>query len=182
MKTTQNDYSFASKWSAEIGKWGYAPVPHLLISHQRELDITNAEMVVLINLISYMWTNKDPYPAAASLGKRIGMATQTVRTNIRNLEAKGLLRRKYRTAVTNEYDLSPLKIRLQSFAQAQPPPVQKRAPLLPKTDSAPYPKNDTKEDPFAKKNKVKRSQNSTKTAHIADILDKRYGKTIGTNR
>lgn len=177
-----NKHDFASKWSTEIKRCGYTPLPNLLISNQAKLGIAPGEFVVLSTLLSYKWSNDDPYPAIASLAKYTGMASSTVRRHIRSLEAKGLLRRKFREHQTNEYNFDCLVSRLQQLAGKHPPPVQKCTRPSSPTNSSPYSKIDTKEDSFFKKNKVKRGQNSTKPTHIGDILGKRYERTIETNR
>ncbi|MEK7059298.1 MAG: helix-turn-helix domain-containing protein [Patescibacteria group bacterium] len=175
MKKQESSYSFKNKWSSEIAKWGYTPIPNLLIYNQSKLDITSSEMAVLLQLLTHMWDDRHPYPAASTLCKRSGMALQTVRTNIRRLEAKGLLRRKFRKALSNEYELTSLKAILQRIATTEQPPVQKRIPPYSKTSISNYPKMETKEDPFSKKNKLKRGPDSKNALQVGDILANKFG-------
>lgn len=168
------NYNFANKWSAEIGRRGYTPVPNLLISHQHDLNISNAEMAVLLGLMFYMWTSSDPYPAVSTLAKQSGMASKTIRRYIRSLEAKQLVTRRFRKAATTEYSLAPLKAKLQSYAQAQSPPTQKRAPLSSKISRAPYLDLSTKKD-AANKTHLRRRFGKSETTHIKDVLERQFG-------
>lgn len=172
----QNKYDFTSKWSAEVEKWGYTEMPNLLITNQQYLDISNAEMVVLINLLMYKWTVKNPYPAVASLSRHTGMSSNTVRTHLRLLEKKKLLKRIGRKSLTNEYNLVPLINKLRGVASVGKPPAQKRAFVYSKSNSNPYSYLNTKEDAAKNTNKRKRNTKDD-TLLVKDILVERYGTT-----
>ena len=170
----QNTYNFTDKWSPEIAKWGHTPVPNLLIIHQRELGITNGELAVLIGLLMFMWSTKNPFPAVSTLASHTGMASKTIRKHIRSLESKDLIRRKYRKSQTNEYDFGPLKSRLHSIAKLVTPSTQKRVPLRPQMSRHPYPDSDNKEYEFNKTKKRRQNYNG-ETIHISKLLEERFG-------
>ena len=176
----QNSYNFTDKWSPEIGKWGHTPVPNILVTHQRELGITNGELAVLLGLLMFMWSTNNPFPAVSTLASHSGMASKTIRRHIRSLEAKGLIRRKYRKAITNEYDFGPLKSRLHTIAKVITPPTQKRTPLRPQMSRHPYPELNTKEYE-ANNTKRKRQNYNSETTHISKLLEERFGGRNGRN-
>lgn len=177
MKPKKN-FNFADKWSPEIEKLGFVSVPNQLITNQVELEITNGELVVLLGLLYFMWTNDNPYPSVPTLSKLNGMAHNTVRTHIRSLNTKGLIRRKFRKASSNEYDLSPLKSRLHHIALSTPPSVRKRNTPYSNSDTPAYPNSDTKKD-AAKKTYLRKPTGKNSTSKLGDILAKRVRDGYG---
>src|SRR3990167_5735202 len=102
MKPSKTGHSFSQKWSPEVAKGGHTPMPNLLIAHQKDLGVTNGEMVILMDLLMFKWDSKDPYPSVPTLAKSNGMAHQTILRHLRSLEAKHLMRRVFRKATSSE--------------------------------------------------------------------------------
>jgi len=104
---------------------GFTIIPEQLLRNQGELEITNTEMVVLINLVSYWWfADRKPFPSDQKIADRIGSNARSVQRAMRGLEKKGLITReptKYRLS-TGEYlsrrlvDFSGLKRELKKLA------------------------------------------------------------------
>lgn len=163
------DYRFVEKWSPLIATKGYTPMPNLLIAHQKELGITNGEMVILLDLLLYKWDNKHPFPSVATLAKSNGMALETIRRHIRSMEKKDLIKRLFRKANSNEYNLGLLIKRLEGFAQVDAPPTQKRIPPSSEISGTASSKLNTKED-AAKKTNLKSSYRSSNPTSLGEMF------------
>lgn len=173
MKKSSN-YDFASKWSISVERYGYTSIPNLLIINQRKLLITNGEMVVLINILKYMWSDKNPYPAVSSIAGHSGMASKTIRKHIRSLENKGLVRRIFRKSNTNEYSLEPLRRKLELLVTSNNYTAQIRVPPLLDSAQSPYSEISTKE--YSQNNtQTKRRSNIGNSALLGDLLNEKYG-------
>jgi len=55
------------------------------------LGVSEAEMVLIAQLCTYWWTERDPYPGEAALAARMGKSVRTIQGYLRSLEGKGLL-------------------------------------------------------------------------------------------
>ena len=170
MKT---DYGFASKWTLLIAKSGYTALPNLLIQHQADLGITPSEMAVVIGLLAKKWSKSNPYPSVKTLSRQSGLAANTVRNQLRRLERKGLIKRKFRQGTSSEYDFAPMVERLKSYAQLKQTPIQKQIPPRSNMNSPPHSNSDTKEEAAMKTKRKRQSQDSGKPTSIADILSDR---------
>ncbi|MGH7195297.1 MAG: hypothetical protein ACREGA_00790 [Candidatus Saccharimonadales bacterium] len=170
----KDNYDFVSKWTSAIARSGHTAIPNLLIEKQAQLGITNGELAVLLGLLRHKWTSSDPYPAVSTLSGYSGMASQTIRKHLRSLEAKDIIKRKYRKASSSEYDFSPLTKRLESYAQAKPPPAQKRTPRYTSMSRRGYSKTSTKEKAVENIKRRKPFYQSEPVA-IGNLLANRYG-------
>lgn len=158
--------SFREKWSAAIEAKGFAPIPNCLIFCQHELGIENAEFKTLVYLIACKFTTEDPWPGVKSIATSSGSAVGTVRNHLRDLEAKGLIKRVYRTRQSSKYDLSPLIHRLESHNCINP--IKKRVVVSPKMNRFSYSKTNTKEDELKR-----RSKKNTGMSSMKEMLDAR---------
>ncbi len=87
------DATVHARWG-EAANAGYQPVPNLLLKHQRQLDLTAVDLVVLLNLLSYWWYAENlPFPKSATIARRIGLTQRTVQRSLKTMESRGLLRR-----------------------------------------------------------------------------------------
>ncbi len=168
--TTNNTYTFSNKWSHQLQSDGFTAIPNTLIKNQARLGITDPEMVVIVSLVSFKWSQQMPYPSVATLSSFSGKTTGAVRTNLRNLEKKGLIRRIYRESKTSKYDLSPLIKVLNSYAQ----PIKKLTHPSHSFNTSPYQKNDTKEYAANNTKTRTRSRFSGKPVSIGELLSRRY--------
>lgn len=97
------------------GRWGYAlletegwtTIPNILLMHQKELDLTNSEMMMLIHIISFIHYGDTPaFPSIDTLAKRVNQHSRTVQRTINKLLKKKLLKRKIRSKSINDKGLS----------------------------------------------------------------------------
>lgn len=80
-------------------------VPHALLINQSKLELTNAELVTLLNILAHWFNAYDyPFPSANAIAKRMGIDRRTVERNIKSLLDKGFLTKektvKVQTAIT----------------------------------------------------------------------------------
>jgi DNA-binding transcriptional ArsR family regulator len=73
---------------------GFLVVPRVLLLKQRELDLDNGEVMVLLNLFAHWWDDADhPYPAVSSMAQRMGLSIRTVQRTLEKLEKRGFIER-----------------------------------------------------------------------------------------
>jgi len=110
------------KWGKNVVDLGWAAVPNILIDRQQALKINSVELNILLVLMKYWWSGKEmPFPSKKTIAETIGKDSTTVQRNIRNMEARGLLKRERRNwksggQSSNVYDLSGLIAQLKPFA------------------------------------------------------------------
>jgi DNA-binding MarR family transcriptional regulator len=92
---------------------GFTAVPTTFLENYTSLEITSAEAMVIVHLLSYKWSEKHPFPRLGLLAKKMGLTETSVRTHTRKLEQKKLLRRVSRPGHSNAFDLTPLFKRLE---------------------------------------------------------------------
>lgn len=90
---------------------GFLAVPTILLKNLRtigEYGLTPAELVFVLEVMSFKWGEEDPFPSYGRIADSMGVSEGYVRKIARKLEEKGFLRRKKREGMTNKFDLSPL--------------------------------------------------------------------------
>src|SRR3712207_4905542 len=50
---------------------GFTAIPNLVLNYYRELDIVLQEMMFIIHIWQYWWSEKDPYPSLAVIAERM---------------------------------------------------------------------------------------------------------------
>lgn len=104
------------KWSA-VERWGnrermfsvgFLVVPTKYLSHYSELGLSASEAMFVLQLMTFKWDAKAPFPTYATLAARMGVSEKMVRRYARNLERRGLLRRRFQRRSANRFDLSML--------------------------------------------------------------------------
>lgn len=160
-------YDFTTKWSPAIKKKGYVQVPNLLIMHLADLDVRPTELMFLLTILVHRRTRKNPYPSLNTISNYGGKARGTMQGAARSLEKKGLIRRISRGGnKTNEYDITPLINRLESYAQ----PIEKLITTYRKTNNLSYREINTKEEAL-KKTKIRKLNGSCgKPTSIEEVL------------
>ncbi len=172
--TTQNS-SVANKWGKLVASYGHTAIPNLLIEHVVNLKLSPSEFLIVVCVLKFKWSDEDPYPSADTLSKLSGLAKNTVRTQIRQLKKRGIVKVVRRTSENNAqqsngYDFTPLRKRLESYAQRTP----KRASTRLSADSQPYSPTETKEDAANKTQEKRRSTSSGKPTLARNVLMSRY--------
>lgn len=164
--TPQHD--FKNKWSPAIAQGGYTQIPNLLIIHTADLGITPTEFVFLACMLMYKRTRENPFPSLTTVSSYTGKSRNTMQAAARNLETKGLIERVSRGGnKTNEYNVTPLQEKLESYAQ----PIRKSIPIYRNTDSSSYRKIDTEEDALEKTKRRRRFNKSTKPTSLKEVLN-----------
>ena len=165
-------YTFKDKWGKPVADSGHTSLPNLLIDHLVDLRIGPSEFLVITCVLKYKWSDENPYPSADTLSKLSGLAPGTVRTQIRKLKKKGLIKVVFRTnkktnaQESNGYDFTPLKKRLESYTQ----PTRRQASPYSKTNSQAYPQLNTKEEAVNNTQRKRRSRNCGKPTPIGEVL------------
>ncbi len=97
---------------------GYLPVPRIFFRAFRHLDISPDAALLLLNLMS----RKSPSRPQPCLAAELDLSERSVRSHLKTLEQKGLLKRRYRNDghgknQTSLYDLSPAQEALRRAAR-----------------------------------------------------------------
>ena len=131
---TKKGRTFRDRWSKEIEtSGGFTEVPNLLLEHLRGLHITASEFLTLTAILSHKWTKEQPWPSNKTISIRTNCNPRTVRKHVESLEKKGILKRVPGIHLSNVYDLTALKLKLEEFAKSNPRSGQKGSPASPKS-------------------------------------------------
>jgi predicted transcriptional regulator len=109
------------KWSPQVLKLGYTPLPNLLLRAQGKLKITPVQLNVLVQLAEHWWeADKDPYPAKERIATRMGKSPRMVQRYLTQLEKAGLIKRIQRYSgrkaqTSNAYSLEGLVKKLRAI-------------------------------------------------------------------
>lgn len=106
-------YKISVRFGDQILQAGFTSVPNLVLNHYAELGITPAEMMFIIHMWQFRWTERDPYPSLATIADRMDVSWRQAHRYAKSLEQKGFLTIKSRQEpgrgqVTSEYDFEPL--------------------------------------------------------------------------
>jgi predicted transcriptional regulator len=108
------------KWSPQVMKHGYTPLPNLLLRAQGKLKITPVQLNVLVQLAEHWWeADKDPFPAKERIATRMGKSPRQIQRYITQLEKRGLVKRIKRYSgrkaqTSNAYSLDGLVAKLKA--------------------------------------------------------------------
>jgi len=161
-----SDNSFEKKWSVDIASAGYSSIPNCLIFCQQNLGIKSSEFSTLSYLLASKFKLNNPTPSARTIATGSDHSVNTVRKHLRDLEARGIIKRVYRTGTSSEYSFSPLIHRLENHHCINP--IKKRAGVSSKLVTPPSPRFDTKEEVLRK-----RFNNNSGLSHIGEIIKQR---------
>lgn len=126
-KIQNSESAFEKKWSPEIAKYGFTQIPNLLINCQGHLEITDNELVTLIQLISF-WFNHDGqiYPSIARLSKYSLKGYSTIQARLKKLHSKDLIKIVPNIGNTNHYDIVPFINKLYEHQKSCKDPPYKQ--------------------------------------------------------
>lgn len=103
-----------AKWG-DAAKNGYQAVPHALFKFQKELGLSNGELVTLLNILDFWWeAERRPWPGATVLAKRMGVDVRSVQRNLKKLDLMGYAKRERRGNSSMQYNLTGLVATLNS--------------------------------------------------------------------
>ena len=114
-ETRPKRYSVANKVDSAFSEAEVHDNLNIFLTRYSELGITTSEAMLIIQLMSFKWTDQNPYPSFTELAKRMGMTPTAVRNHARALQQRGLIRRVPRRGATNEFPPSASLDRLEGF-------------------------------------------------------------------
>jgi hypothetical protein len=106
------------KWTAQVMKLGFTPLPSLLLRAQARLGLNPEQLNVLLQIVEHWWeADKLPFPSKDTLARRMGKSARQVQRYLTQLEAGGFISRIERfngrkAQVSNSYDLRGLVAKL----------------------------------------------------------------------
>ena len=99
------DRTIATRLTVGLAQSSWAPVPLVFFSRFARLEVSPTEGLLLLQLLSFKWDERMPFPTVGALAKRVGLTTRAVRSALSRLESKALLKRVPKGR-RNAYDLS----------------------------------------------------------------------------
>src|SRR3712207_4336742 len=107
--STGTIYQIAVRFGDDILQAGFTAVPNLVLNHYAALGITPGEMMFIIHVWQYWWTERDPYPSLKTIAAKMNVSRRQVSNYTQSLKSKGLLVVHERQdpelgQVTSEYD------------------------------------------------------------------------------
>jgi Helix-turn-helix domain len=108
------------KWSSQVMKFGYTPLPNLLLRAQGKLKITAVQLNVLVQVIEHWWdADEYPFPGKDTIARRMNRSPRQVQRYLTQLEKKGLITRitRYKgkkAQTSNAYSLEGLVKKLKA--------------------------------------------------------------------
>jgi len=101
------------RFGDEILQHGFTTVPNLVLDHYSQLGISPSEMMFIIHVWQYWWTEKNPYPSLKSISSKMSISHRQMKNYVRSLKDKGYLIVNERIVpgvgrLTSQYDFSPL--------------------------------------------------------------------------
>ncbi|MGI9147188.1 MAG: hypothetical protein ACR2IK_11640, partial [Chloroflexota bacterium] len=118
---TPGEQGFARRLSPLIAACGVVALPALLVRHQARLQLSNAEIIYLLHILSHRWdADHWPWVAVSAIADSSGVHSGVVRRWKASLEAKGYLVCRARVVSgvgrrADEHDLSRLFAALEAL-------------------------------------------------------------------
>lgn len=83
--------SFDARYGRIIRKHGVSTAPSALYVFQGQLGLSAQETWLVGALLSYKWTEENPYPSVHTLAKQSGIPRSTIMTYLKLLKEKGIV-------------------------------------------------------------------------------------------
>jgi transposase len=112
------------KWTAQVMKLGFTPLPNLLLRAQARLGLNPEQLNALLQIIEHWWeADKMPFPSKDTLARRMGKSPRQIQRYLTQLEDGGFISRIERfngrkAQVSNGYDLGGLVAKLVAIEPA----------------------------------------------------------------
>ena len=112
---TNNPYRIVARWGDELLDDGFTVLPNLILRYYAKLGMSPAEMMLVVHIVQFQWTEQNPYPSLPGVAERMGLSRRQVNNYVSSLKRKGFLRVIQRTTAegrqdTNEYDFTGLRL------------------------------------------------------------------------
>ena len=95
------DRSVAARWTARLAA-NFTPVSRVFLEnlpklrpHDGARGLNATEAMVVIQLVSYKWDSRAPFPALTTIAERMDLNVRTVRAAVKRLEDLKYLRREF---------------------------------------------------------------------------------------
>lgn len=112
------DRTLSNRLTPDLAKEHWTAVPDVLLRHHGDMGLTPAEALFLIQILSYKWDKRKPYPGLKAIGTSMGVSYSTVRRYAERCRDLKVLKMDHRKGETCEYDLSPLFSQLEEKAKS----------------------------------------------------------------
>jgi DNA-binding MarR family transcriptional regulator len=121
------DRSMAARWTPALAAAPFTPVPAVMLENLQRLrphdgarGLNCTETMVLLQLLSFKWDVRAPWPSLATIADRLGLKVRTVRATLQRLEELKYVRRE-RSAYggTNRFHLDGLFAALEKLLEEQ---------------------------------------------------------------
>lgn len=107
------------KWGIAAHR-GYQAIPHDLFKFQAKLDLSNGELVTLLNILDFWWeADKRPFPGVEALAKRMNTNPRSVQRHLKSLQDKGYAIRERGDDEKRRFNLDGLVTRLMKLVKAE---------------------------------------------------------------
>ena len=107
------------KWGGAAFR-GYQAVPHDLFKFQAQLDLSNGELVTLLNILDFWWeADNRPFPGATVLAKRMNTNPRSVHRHLKTLQEKKYAVRERGNDEKRRFNLDGLVGRLTELVSQQ---------------------------------------------------------------
>src|SRR5512135_3628102 len=84
----QTRYRLVVRFGKDLLQDGFTAVPNLLLDVYAELGITHCELVFILHLLQYKWSNHDPYPSLGTIATKMGLSLRAVQNHVQSLRHK----------------------------------------------------------------------------------------------
>lgn len=140
-KDTPKPKDVQTRWGGDPAMLsrGFVGVPILFLENHAALTpyrLNPAEAVFVISLMAHKWDDRAPFPGYKRIAQWMGKSESYARKLARDLEIKGLLKRRERIGYTNEFDLTPLFAAIVGHVKTKPKKAKPAKGLTPRTRTA----------------------------------------------
>lgn len=170
---------------------GHTAVPNLVLKHYAELGITPTEMMFIIHIWQYWWTERQPFPSLNTVSKRMNLSRRQARNYTQSLKGKGFLEVHDRFSATlgqmsSEYDFTPLLKAIVACAMSHDTSEQEVIQTPRKNPSegggknpseAPRNQGSYEEDSRMKKTKSEKDLDNSNIRNVESVRKKQGGAT-----
>jgi len=110
------DLRIALRWGGDpdLFRDGFLVVPIRLLRGYAlaKKSLTTSEAMLLLEIMTFKWGEQAPYPSYERLGQIMGVSARMVARYAKSLEKKGYVKLSRRQGTSNEFDLTPLFLRI----------------------------------------------------------------------